>query len=172
MHTAALLAAYELTLDRARRYALAVTGDPEDGADALHDALIRLLNRPARPGDNPGGLLWATTRNLVLDIRRYRDRRRYASLPAHWLGAPPPRGERVAPLPAALVERETPEAVVLQADERARVRAVVQRLSEAQRAALVAHYWEGQRLHGNPRLKSATFRGRREFRRLWREEAA
>ena len=157
---------------QARRYAAAVTGDPSDGDDALHDVYLRLLARPPRvqPGDNPGGLVWQATRRRILDIMRYRARRPSITIPPEWTSgaiAGRSRAEAESRVPPALIDPEMPDELVLARDEHRRVREALARLPAHHRQALVEHYWEGRRMSGDPTFKSRVQRARRQFRAHW-----
>jgi RNA polymerase sigma-70 factor (ECF subfamily) len=70
---------YDRVGRRLYAYALSLTGDASRSEDAVQDAFVRLLKyAPGRDVKSLEGLLFATTRNLILDDRRRRDVRRHA----------------------------------------------------------------------------------------------
>lgn len=174
MHVmAALVRAYPVIMDRAARYAARVTGDPEDGRDACHDVILRLLTNPPAltpDADTVGGLLWVAVRNRVRDIRRYHGRRQHVTLRPEWLGTAAVRGDRWL-TPEALIERGTPEDAALAHETQREVRATLARLRPIYRDTLVRHYWQGESAV-EPTFKTRLQRGRERFRREWERRAA
>ncbi len=50
--------------------ALSIAGRPEAAEDAVHDAVVRLCRRAARPSGDPVAYVFAAVRNAALDHRR------------------------------------------------------------------------------------------------------
>ncbi|MBX6358255.1 MAG: hypothetical protein IRZ05_20695 [Micromonosporaceae bacterium] len=174
MHVmAALIQVYPVIMDRAVRYAALVTGDADDGRDACHDVILRLLTNPPAltpDVDNVGGLLWVAVRNRVLDIQRYHGRRQHVTIRSEWLGTAAVRGDRRL-TPEALIERGTPEDATIAHETQREVRATLARLRPMYRDTLIRHYWQGESAV-EPTFKTRLQRGRTQFRREWERRAA
>jgi RNA polymerase sigma-70 factor (ECF subfamily) len=92
-------------------YALSLTGDAARSEDAVHDAFVRLLQyAPGRGIKSLEGLLFTTTRNLILDERRRLAIRRDAPLPLTQVSGEP---DEAASRALGRLPEEQREAVVL-----------------------------------------------------------
>ena len=124
-------AAFKLLVEtyaaRPHRVAWRMLGDSSEAEDVAQEALLRLWNAaPAWRGDGPGVSAWLTrvATNLCLDRLRRRARLSDEEVP-----------ERADEAPLA-------DAMIEEADERARVRRALDVLPERQRAAIVLTYYE------------------------------
>jgi RNA polymerase sigma-70 factor (ECF subfamily) len=109
---------YDRVSRRLYAYALSLTGDAARSEDAVHDAFVRLLQyAPGRDVKSLEGLLFTTTRNIILDERRRRVVRENAP----------------APLPLAQASGEFDEAATR----------ALGRLPEEQREAVVLKIYAG-----------------------------
>lgn len=169
----ALVQVYPVIMDRAVRYAALVTGDADDGRDACHDVILRLLTNPPAltpDADNVGGLLWVAVRNRVLDIQRYHGRRQHVTIRPEWLGTAAVRGDRRL-TPEALIERGTPGDAAISHETQREVWATLERLRPIYRDTLIRHYWLGEAAV-EPTFKTRLQRGRTQFRHEWERRAA
>jgi RNA polymerase sigma-70 factor (ECF subfamily) len=155
--------------DRLWAVALRTTGDPEEAADALQDAMIAAFRRADTFRGDAAVTTWLhrIVVNACLDRLRRRKVRTADPLPEN----PEEQQDRAT---AALREREDPAARAEQAEVRRTVRAALDRLPLDQRLALVLVDVEGYSVEEASRLleapagtvKSRCSRGRARLRVL------
>ncbi|HNM97028.1 MAG TPA: RNA polymerase sigma factor SigM [Marmoricola sp.] len=123
--------------DRLWAVALRTTGDREDAADALQDAMVSAFRRAAdfRGDAQVTSWLHRIVVNACLDLLRRKKVRRAQPLPDE-LESDTDRADLGA-------TEETPEVAALQGDLRARLLAGLQRLPDEQRSAIVLVDVEG-----------------------------
>jgi RNA polymerase sigma-70 factor (ECF subfamily) len=112
--------------------ALRIVKDRSEAEDVVHDAFVTVSDRAAQYAADRGSVVaWLVTlvRNLSIDRTRRRDRRGALAR------------DVIAHEPVAAVEG--PEALMAGADERAKIRAVLLALPEAQRRTLELAFYEG-----------------------------
>ncbi len=105
------------------RYLSRLSGDPDLASDAMHEAFVRIQERPPRQTENLKAWLYTVATNVVRDVTRARTHHR--SL----LVARPERTVADAPVdPALAVERE---------ERKVRVRQALAALSSKERTTLL-----------------------------------
>lgn len=117
-------AAYRLHGPALFRYLVRMTGDEDLAADVLHDAFARLITRPPKREDNLRGWLFRVATNRLRDRKR-RDARRRSSVTVD-------RARALHGDPAP-----SPDLDVLRGEATDWARAVLDRLSERDRAILL-----------------------------------
>jgi RNA polymerase sigma factor (sigma-70 family) len=105
------------------RYLDRLSGDPELAADLAQEAFIKLYQRGSMP-DHPEAWLITVAMNLFRNVKSTRARRRRLLTPAR------AEASLSDPMP-------DPGQIVEAADERGRIRAAIDRLSERQRQMLL-----------------------------------
>ena len=158
--------------DRLWAVALRTTGDPEEAADALQDAMIAAFRRAETYRGDAAVTTWLhrIVVNACLDRLRRRKVRAADPLPEQ----PEDQQDRAA---AAARDRDDPAAAAERSEVRRRVRAALDRLPVEQRVALVLVDMEGCSVDEAARLldaapgtvKSRCSRGRARLRVLLEE---
>lgn len=159
------------------RYAVRLTGNAADAEDVVHDAYVRVLPILASLDGDAAvvPVLYRTVRNRHIDLKRRAANRWMNPLPDRWVGLDGGRGDDnpdgEGDVPAALVDPETPDVLVLRAERRRLVRVIVDRLAPTHRDALYGRYWREEPAYEREPLKYRTLRARRRFRAEWEKVA-
>lgn len=114
---------FDAHFQRLYRYLDRLSGDPDLAADVVQEAFVRLYRRGTMP-DAPEGWLITVAMNLFRSARSTRSRRRRLLTPI--------RGESAHADPSL-----SPEDEAIAADERGRVRAALDQLSDRDRQLLL-----------------------------------
>lgn len=160
------------------RYALRLTGNAADAEDVVHDAYVRVLPiLGSLDGDAAVvRVLYRTVLNRTRDVARRRKLLWMNPLPDRWAGLDGGRGDDNpdgdGAVPAALVDHDSPDVLVLRAERQRLVRAVLTGLPVIDQDALYGRHWRNAPWYRTDATgKSRLLRARRRFRAEWEQVA-